>query len=298
MVRIMKKIGIIGMSEGNGHPYSWSAIFNGYNPEFMNDCPFPVIPQYLNKETFPEATLGDAFVTHIWTQNPSISEHISKATYIPHIVEDYIEMIGKVDAILLARDDYDNHYEMAKPFLAANLPIYIDKPLAINTKEAKKIFELEKYEGQIFTCSALQFAKEFNLLNTVISEVGKITFIEAYVMKDWEKYGVHIIEPVLNIIGDQGNIVSVKKSIINDRKTNIFTWDTGLVTAFTAMGDSYSELKINIIGDKGSKELIFKDTFYAFKSALLQFVKVIKEETLPPSKEFVLKVVDIIERGV
>ena len=25
------KIGIIGSSDGNGHPYSWSAIFNGYN---------------------------------------------------------------------------------------------------------------------------------------------------------------------------------------------------------------------------------------------------------------------------
>ena len=27
------RLGIIGMTEGNGHPYSWSAIFNGYNPE-------------------------------------------------------------------------------------------------------------------------------------------------------------------------------------------------------------------------------------------------------------------------
>jgi len=25
------KLGIIGTSQGNGHPYSYSAIFNGYN---------------------------------------------------------------------------------------------------------------------------------------------------------------------------------------------------------------------------------------------------------------------------
>ena len=25
------KLGVIGLSEGNGHPYSWSAIFNGYD---------------------------------------------------------------------------------------------------------------------------------------------------------------------------------------------------------------------------------------------------------------------------
>lgn len=25
------KIGILGMTEGNGHPYSWSAMFNGFD---------------------------------------------------------------------------------------------------------------------------------------------------------------------------------------------------------------------------------------------------------------------------
>ena len=44
------KIGIIGMSHGNGHPYSWSAIVNGYDHEYMKDCPFPVIQDYLKKQ--------------------------------------------------------------------------------------------------------------------------------------------------------------------------------------------------------------------------------------------------------
>jgi len=29
----MLKLGVIGMSEGNGHPYSWSAIINGQSDE-------------------------------------------------------------------------------------------------------------------------------------------------------------------------------------------------------------------------------------------------------------------------
>ncbi|RKY68211.1 MAG: oxidoreductase, partial [Candidatus Latescibacterota bacterium] len=30
------KIAMLGMTEGNGHPYSWSAIINGdYDPEEM-----------------------------------------------------------------------------------------------------------------------------------------------------------------------------------------------------------------------------------------------------------------------
>lgn len=36
------RIAMLGMSEGNGHPYSWSAMFNGYDREKMTaGCPFP-----------------------------------------------------------------------------------------------------------------------------------------------------------------------------------------------------------------------------------------------------------------
>jgi len=30
-VKKILKIGMIGYNDGNGHPYSYSAIFNGYN---------------------------------------------------------------------------------------------------------------------------------------------------------------------------------------------------------------------------------------------------------------------------
>ena len=50
------RIGILGMTEGNGHPYSWSAMFNHYNKEEMETCGFPVIPRYLEKQ--PEHTFG------------------------------------------------------------------------------------------------------------------------------------------------------------------------------------------------------------------------------------------------
>ena len=46
-------------------------------------------------------------------QNP---ESIARTCYIDNIVYQYEDMIGKVDAILLARDD-SNHYKIAKPFL-------------------------------------------------------------------------------------------------------------------------------------------------------------------------------------
>ena len=198
---------MIGMSEGNGHPYSWSAIFNGYNNEAMESCGFPVIPRYLEKQSYPNDLIKGATVSHVWTQDPALSEKIAEAALIDNVVEQPEDMITEVDAILLARDDAKNHFEMAKAFIEAGKPIYIDKPLAHTTFEAKKILELEKYDGQIFTCSALRYASEL----MPGEGFNKFNCVTAIIPKDWQKYSVHIIEPVIASLGCQGSIL--KKSI-------------------------------------------------------------------------------------
>ncbi|QED49195.1 Gfo/Idh/MocA family oxidoreductase [Cytobacillus dafuensis] len=292
------KLGVIGMSDGNGHPYSWSAIFNGFNDAYMKDCPFPVIPDYLSKQSFPEDSIFEGKVSYIWTQDKEISKHVAKSSNIEHIVEHYPDMIGQVDGILLARDDYEHHLEISEPFLKAGLPIYIDKPIAINKKQANKIFSLQKYKGQIFTCSALGYAKEFQLTDKMKTEIGNLEYVEACIMKSWEKYSIHIIEPVLKIIGDQGEIKLVNKTISNNKHIITYTWDSHLVTTISTLGESPSPIKIRLFGSKGYKELVFEDTFYAFKKALQHFINIIKKEDPPINQGFVMKVVDMIERGL
>ena len=64
------KLAMLGMVDGNGHPYSWSAIFNGYNREEMSKCPFAGIPQYLFKQPYGTLSIPGAHVTHVWTDDP------------------------------------------------------------------------------------------------------------------------------------------------------------------------------------------------------------------------------------
>jgi hypothetical protein len=60
------RLAMLGSTVGNGHPYSWSALFNGYDRELMTkECPFPGIPAYLNKEPAATVAIPGARVTHI-----------------------------------------------------------------------------------------------------------------------------------------------------------------------------------------------------------------------------------------
>ena len=126
------RMGIIGTSPRNGHPYSWAAICNGYNPQAMADCGFPAIPEYLARQTWPDDRLTGAHVTHIWTQNEAESRKIARASHIDTVVRTPEDMIGEIDALLLARDDAHNHLQFAAPFLRAGIPVYIDKPIALS----------------------------------------------------------------------------------------------------------------------------------------------------------------------
>lgn len=292
------RFGVMGMSEGNGHPYSWSAIFNGFDPAAMASCPFPVIPDYLSKQSYPQDFLGElGEVTHIWTQDHSISEHVARAARIAHVVNDFQEMIGQVDAVLLARDDAENHARFATPFLEAGIPIYIDKPLAHSIHDAKVLLEQQQYEYQIFTCSALRYANEFTLTAEEREAIGEILAVNAYTPKSWEKYAIHIIEPVLQIMQFPEIAETVKIKTLGSTKVLAKTKDEVLLS-FQSYNRAPHFLGFELIGTKTSRIIEFRNAFQAFKSALADFVVQINENRQVISRKQTLSVVALIEAGV
>ena len=287
----MLRIGIVGLSEGNGHPYSWSAIFNGFDK--TKECPFEVIPEYLGKQSFPKDFLSDlGKVTHIYTQDRKISEKVAEFSSIDNIVDRPEEMINNIDVVLLARDDAENHYEMAKVFIENGIPIFIDKPLAYNIKEAEKIYSINE-NSLIYTCSSIRFAKEFS-----VKIIEGTNFVNATVMKSWERYGIHIIEPVVSMFPNRGKLKSVEKinSIIGV-KIRIVKWEN-LQATFATTGKIKSPISIDVINVNTSKTLLFKDTFYAFRESLRYFVKVTKNKELNIPKSETLEIIEIIEKGM
>lgn len=291
------RLGIIGMSEGNGHPYSWSAIFNGYDPSSMSSCPFPVIPDYLSKQTFPEDCIPHAKVTHVWTQEKKKSEHIAVSAKIDHVVDHFEDMIGEVDAILLARDDAESHLPISVPFLEAGIPVYIDKPIATDLKTLDAILKYEQYPGQIFSCSGLRFAEEFNLSARELAELGGIEYVEARVAKSWEKYGVHIIDPVLHLLGLSDEAANVQVVKFSDKQMLVAQW-AGLTIKFSTLGSLQVPTTIRLYGTQSMRELTFVNTFLAFKRALQAFITGFTTRQYIITHDELRRVVSLIEQGM
>jgi len=290
------RLGVIGSSEGNGHPYSWAAIFNGYDAAAMASCPFPVIPAYLARQSFPADAIPGARVTCVWTQDRAEAEHIARASLIPTVVERYQDMVGQVDAVLLARDDAENHLEMSRPFLDAGLPVYIDKPVALTLRTLEALFALQQRPGQIFSCSALKYAREFELTEAVRRELGTIRSVAAVSPKSWEKYGAHIVDPVLRMFSLSGKDCRVGAKRVGATTEVAVEWENFSAT-FANLGPAAGDIRITLVGEKGSKEMVFKDSFAAFKRTLEIFVEGVRTGNEMIAKTDMISFVSILERG-
>ena len=292
------KLGIIGLSEGNGHPYSWSAIFNGYNEEEMAKCPFPGIPEYLSKQNYPEDFLGElAEVTHIWTQDISVSNSVARAAKIEYVVKKMEDMIGHVDAILLSRDDAENHVEMAQPFLEAGLPIFIDKPFALSLSEANYMLSIQKDDFQIFTCSSLRFAEELLLTADDKLKLGEIKYVEASVMKYWQTYAVHLIEPIIFNTQNRGEVKDVHSIRLGDIQQTLISWEN-LSAYLKITGNNSCPLEFKYFGENGNfivKQ--FKDSYRCFRASLKAFIHQVNQKQNCIKREETLEIVSILEWG-
>lgn len=264
------KVAMLGMVDGNGHPYSWSAMFNGYDKEEMENCGFPVIPRYLENE--PEENFGvrNAKVTHIWTDDPKDAIHIAKASKIPNVVSNPEDVVGKVDAVIIATDKGNEHVWRAKPFVEAGLPVFVDKPLADNVEDLKTFIKWVKDGARIMSSSSLRYVKEYMPYFTSTYELGELRYVNMTMNKSWERYGIHALEPVFRLTGP--GYISVQNT--GDETHNIvhLKHEKGIDVTLAIISDmAASDLKI--VGTKGSVTVPFKDSYTSFHTQLEKFIE-------------------------
>lgn len=74
-------------------------------------------------------------------------------------------------------------------------------------------------------------------------------------------------------------------------------YENGFQLLASALGDTSAPLALRVMGDKGWKDLVFQDSFTAFRSALQEFIDGVRARQPRIAPDFVLEVVSLIEAG-
>ena len=285
----MIKLGIIGLkNKDNGHPFSFSAIINGYNEKYFKRSNYKNILNYLKKKPKKSFGIKDVKITHAWTQDMTLTKTLCKSCYIDNAVKDYREMLGNINGVIIARDDM--HYSISKHFLKKKIPTFIDKPL---TSKIKELNFFKKYlkNGLLMSTSGLRFANEVNFLKKNQTKLGKIKFVNAIVLNDFFKYGVHMLD-----ILDELNLLKVKK--ILRLKSNIdqiiFYCKNKVVINLQCLGKINKIFSISLVGQNASIQIDINDNFSAFKNTLVNFIKMIKTKKSVINYKKTFKVINLL----
>lgn len=110
------RIGIIGAE--NSHTIGFGRMFN-------------------IKKQFPGFE-----VLYVWGETDEFAQKAAKEGAIPHIVKDPLEMMGKIDALIVDHRHPKYHLEAALPFVKSGIPTFIDKPFCYRVEEGKEFLKL------------------------------------------------------------------------------------------------------------------------------------------------------------
>jgi len=186
-------IGIIGAE--NSHTAGFGKLFN-------IDKKFPGIE-----------------VNYVWGETDEFAKKAMEKGKIPNQVKDPLEMMGKIDALIVDHRHAKYHLKAATPFVKEGIPTFVDKPFCYRAAEGKEFLQLARKVGTPVTSfsSIAQSAGTFDMIEQVKSfkdikqvvRTGTVDLDSKYGGVFF--YGVHVVQPLLYVFGDDVESVMISR---------------------------------------------------------------------------------------
>lgn len=276
----MFNLGVIGFSEGNGHPFSFSAIINGYDERTFSDIGWPVIHRYLKRQRAENFGIKNLRVTHVWLPEDSMARKLSAACGIPTVVDRPQSMLDEVDGVLILRDDWSSHMPLAKMFLEEGIPVFIDKPLTLDETELSWFLPFVE-KGKLMTCAGLRYAIELDSARYGLGDYGGIRSISCKVTNDWERYGVHMIDAIFSVV--PARPISIHRPISESSDIYWIDMDDGSYVTIEPRGNVGPLFNVSIVGREKVSSHDLLDNFSSFSRLLGDFSKMLSDGKPPIS---------------
>ncbi len=214
------RIGIIGAE--NSHTIKFGQLFN-------IDKKFPGVE-----------------VKYVWGETEEFAKKAAQKGQIPNMVKDPLEMLGKIDALIVDHRHPKYHLQAAEPFVKAGIPTFIDKPFCYRVEEGKKFLEMARSVGTPVTSysSEAHIESTFDIKKQV-ETMGEISHVVFSGPVDLESpyggvffYGVHLVQPLMYIFGDDIRKVRITRSGKNAAGSMV--WGNGMLATMIFKNLSYS----------------------------------------------------------
>lgn len=214
------------------------------------------------------------------------------------IVPDIPTLCQRVDAVLLESVDGRPHLEQLKPVLAAKKPVFIDKPLAANFKDAREIVRLAKVSGvPWFSSSGLRFWDETVRLKNAPAG-GKILGAETYGPAtlevhhmDMAWYGIHAIEMLYALMGP--GCKSVTRSSTDGADVIVGLWKDGRIGSVRGIRKGAANFGFTLFREKAIVNSA--PVAYSYRPLAVEIVRFLQTGVAPVNPDETLEIFAFME---
>lgn len=277
----MIRVGIVGTN--TSHAGVYAGLLNG-----RDDSP-PVVE--------------GARATAVWSSGKeglsglhSDAPDLARKYGIEQVCSDPVELVGSVDLALILDDNGGGslHPELARPFLEAGVPTYVDKPMALDVESAEGLFDLaERHQTPLMSCSALRFADEFSAVRS--GDLGDLSTVFCVGPGDWYNYGVHTVEAAVALIGFGAE--SVQQLHSSDRDVTVASHADGPRIVIGTLRDAHPPFHITAYGERGVFETDVSGFSGFYTNTIRAAVRMAETGTSQVPREATIEVLAILAAG-
>ena len=211
---------------------------------------------------------------YVWGETNEFAKKAMEKGGIPNQVKDPLEMLGKIDALIVDHRHPKYHLKAVEPFVKEGIPTFVDKPFCYRAAEGKAFLEMARKVGTPVTSyssiaqsdSTFYMKKQVAGMNDIVSVVrtGKVDLDSKYGGVFF--YGVHLVQPLMFMFGEDIESVKITRNgsygTANVRfssglfatlilKKKAYNWETYVETT-----DKYVQIKSSVKESNPAKNYV------------------------------------------
>lgn len=167
----------------DGHAYWYGPLMTECDPLLLRRYCEPAHRWFTDPNTYSPTVLTaprclEFHITNIWDPQTERAERFRQVFLnTGRICRTVEEVTEGIDAAFIANcnGDGSDHREMAEPFLEKGIPLFVDKPFALELKDAKAMVALaEKTGTPMMSTSILSFIPDLSSIKAQMAEIGNV----------------------------------------------------------------------------------------------------------------------------
>ena len=238
-------------------------------------------------------------VTKLWGANAAQARAKAADTGVDEVVSAPEEVMQGVDAVFVLNRWGPDHFAPAMQAVERGLPLFVDKPLCDDPREAVTLVRAAAKSGvPLMSASAVRYDSAFRQLLERLPGLGRTRSIMFTLPQNWQLYGVHAVDVMHAVFG----VGAVDVTSIRNESGDVVTirWPDGRVGIANQVRDAWMGMLCVAIGENGwtHADMHEDDTIDGFRRMYLetikQFLAMLESGEPPISDEEMVNVIRVV----